>query len=110
MPAMRLMSKADFHKALIKHGFAETAEKTSENTLWHHAESKRHFTIPHYMDEVPDSILDEYLQAVGRLYHLPASSAHPEPSRQDYCVTEAEPEKKKYKPEVIELKPSKPLP
>ena len=106
MPTMRLMQKADFYEELKKHGFAETEYKTEESTLWYHEESKRHFTVPHYMGEISDSILDEYLRAVGRLYQLiPTSHQYEAAAHQEYCVTEKESEKKKYAPEIIELKP-----
>lgn len=95
MSAMALMPKAVFYAELRKHGFEETHMKTEESTLWCFKETGKHYPIPHYADEVPDSVLEHYLRAVGKLYTEAAKTSCTD---KKYYVTETKPELELVKP------------
>lgn len=98
MAAMRIMTKDEFYAELTKYGFVKSEAKTAENTLWLHEASGKSFSVPHHSEEIPECVLNQYLAAIGKLYHEPGE----EKARVDkhYEVTE----KKKPEPSLKVIK------
>ena len=97
---MRMLPCETFYAELEKHGFIRTTEKVSDHTLWLHKASKKHYTIPHYADMVPDSILELYLRDAGALYDVSLKPALHTGAKSQYCVTE----KNEETPKVVNLR------
>lgn len=68
MAALQSFTKIEFNRLLKKNGFVETTESSPASTLWYHPESCRHFTIPNHSNDIPESILTHYLNAVKKPY------------------------------------------
>lgn len=86
--AMCLMTKAQFEAELNKRKFIKTDKKTpqGDHTLWLYQPTNKHYSIPELDGEIPDSILEHYLRAVGALYN---NHQGIESGDKQFCVTHA---------------------
>ena len=71
--AMRLFSKADFEKELVRAELVRTDITTATSRLWK-APNGAHITVPDHAAQYPDSILEDVLRQLGLLYHRPTAS------------------------------------
>ena len=70
--AMRIFSKKEFQAELERAGLSRTDSATTTSRLWR-APNGQHVSVPDHDGPYPDSILEDVLRQVGRLYRKPGS-------------------------------------
>ena len=71
--AMRLFSREDFQKELRRAGLEPTDFVTQTGRLWE-TKDGQFISVPEHTDIYPDSVLEDLLRQVGRLYRPPEES------------------------------------
>lgn len=64
--SIRIYTQKEFYTELKKHGFTDTLDSTVASTVWYHPKTCTHYTIPNYSDDIPESILARYINAVTK--------------------------------------------
>ncbi len=68
--AMQLMSRSEFENELRKAGLEPTEILTRTGRLWRTSDGQ-YISVPAHSETYPDSVLEELLRRVGKLYRQP---------------------------------------